>query len=204
MQHHVAYLHYDCPPIVLHQLALPIHDEAESFLAAVEEVLSVPVDVEPDQVAPEHPHKDLVVPGDQPEHVPRRERDVEEEGDLEPSQSLLVRHLSEASRCEHEVVVMDPDKDGLGGVVGGHSLGRGFGELSVDEGIGLPVFPFKNGSVGHRVEGRPQRGVTAPVVVMVAHVRVDIHRPDLAAFQSLSGIRGFGIAFRDCLVVAQM
>ena len=203
-QCHVSYLHNDRSAVVLHQLPVAVDNETESFLAAVEKVLGVTVDVEADQVTPEHPYQDLIIPRDEPEHVPGRKRDVKEEGDLEPPQSLLVGHLTQASRGEHEVIVVDPDEDRLRRVVRRHCRGRRLCELAVDERVRLPVFPFKHGSVGHRVEHRPQRRVAASVVIFIEHVRVDIHRPDLAAFQSLSGIIRRGIALGNRLVDAEM
>ena len=79
-----THLHNHSPSIVLHQLAFPVNHQPESLLTTLQEVLRVTFNMEPDQITPQHPDKDLVIPGEQSEDVPRREGNVQEEGNLEP------------------------------------------------------------------------------------------------------------------------
>ncbi len=130
----VAVLHG--PVAVLDEGVRAILPSAEPALGAVQEVARVAVDVEPDEVGREHAAKEVLVPGEQAEHVVGREGDVEEEG-----HGGRHVHLAEERGHQHQVVVLHPDQ-----IVGSDALGDRLGETLVHRSIGVPVASVEAGA----------------------------------------------------------
>ena len=122
------------------------------------EVARVVADLEADVVGAEHAAQELLSSGQQPVHLGRRERDVQEEPDREPG---LPR--AQHRRDEHEVEVVHPDAR-----VGLAVLDDRVGEALVDLDVARPRLRRDAQPVLEVVEERPERVVAdLPVEVLL-------------------------------------
>ena len=99
--------HPDCPAPVLHQLTHPVHAAAQTTGTAVNEVDTIVLNMETNEVTAEDALEDEVVPGEDPDDVPGREGDVQEETNLDGN-LLLLRHGPDGGGRQHQVIVVDP------------------------------------------------------------------------------------------------
>jgi hypothetical protein len=122
----------------------------EDTRAAAEEVASVVVGVEADEIAVEQASEESLTHGKNTVDLTARERSVEEKADTDVllgGGDLLAEHLGE----QHQVVIVDPDK-----VVILHILEDGLGEETVDFLVGSPGGLVKGDLTGVVVEEGPE------------------------------------------------
>jgi hypothetical protein len=144
----------DCPLALLNEPGVMIDAHTEESLDAVEEVPRVSLDLKADQVRREEAAQDLAIPGEDPEEIEGRERDVKEKGD-----PRLSRELPQMQRSPHEMVVVDPDEVRVA------RLGGRLREPAVDLLVDLPVPAVEASALREVVEERPDRAVRKSVVV---------------------------------------
>ncbi len=119
-----------------------------------DEVLRAAGQLEADQVGAEQPLEDLAAPGQLLEELGRRERDVQEEADVEVG-AQLAEHL----RHQLQLVVVHPDGRALGRPVGGV-----LGEAPVHRDVRVPPLPVELRLGDDVVVERPQGGVGEALV----------------------------------------
>ena len=140
--------------------------DAEHAQARRAEVACVVTDLEADVVGAEHAAQELLSRGQQPVHLGRRERDVQEEPDREPR---LAR--PQHRRDEHEVEVVHPDAR-----VGLAVLDDRVGEALVDLDVPRPRLGRDAQPPLEVVEERPERVVADLPVEVLLLVRRQEHR----------------------------
>ena len=139
--------------------------ETEDAEQAVAEVLQVVMGVEGDRVGAEQTREQLVPPWEQSEHIGRRERGVEEEGD--PGAR---RCFPKEARQQHEVVVVDPHQISRLEV-----LQHGVAEPFIGPDVGIPVGRIELEPRRELVEEWPQGLVGVALVEAVDDLRGEIH-----------------------------
>ena len=120
-----------------------------------DEVLGAAGQLEADQVGAEESLEDLAPPRQLLEQLGRRERDVQVEADPQ-----VGAQLAQHPRHQLQLVVVDPDRRVLGGLVRGRR-----GEPLVDLDVALPPLPVELRLGDEVVVERPQRGVGEALVV---------------------------------------
>ena len=144
----------DTPAVDLQRVRIGVDPEHAQARRA--EVARVVADLEADVVGAEHAAQELLTSGQQPVHLGRRERDVQEEPDRQPG---LPR--AQHRRDEHEVEVVHPYARVRLAV-----LDDRVGEALVDLDVACPRLRRDAQPVGEVVEERPE-GVVADLAVEV-------------------------------------
>ena len=142
------------------------------FLHAIEKVRGVAVDLEFDQIVPEHPAEDRFVDPDRQEakDIGRRKGNVPE---LMNEQRRL--HRAQEFGRQREVVVLNPGHRAAGAPF--RLVGDGVREAQIHRPVSLPVLGAKFEMLNEHMTQRPQRAIREAVVVAVD---VSLVEPDTA------------------------
>ncbi len=137
--------------------ALPVDAGLDRALHRVQKVVAVVLGVEADDVGPQHPQQQIVLPRADREGLEVRPRDVPEDGGARIGALAL-----DETRQQREVVVLDQHHGRLGARDLLEDRGR---ELLVDRAVLRPVLRPEERTVVHDVAERPQPLVREAVVV---------------------------------------
>lgn len=109
-------------------------------MAAVNKIKAIVADVKADHVASEDSLKDFIGPREQTEDVPWRERNVQEESELE-RQVFLFCHLANVISAKHEMVIVNPNDRNARSLSGTllNGLHSSLSEKLIDSHISTPV-----------------------------------------------------------------
>ncbi len=122
--------------------------------------------VKADQIRPEQPAQNLAPPRQDPEHLRRRERDVEKEPDAG------VRQVpTDHRRHEHQLVIMNPDR-----IAGPVTLDDRVREFFVHLAVGVPSARLDRHAVGQVMEKGPQHPVGEALVIPLDFIGRQIDR----------------------------
>jgi hypothetical protein len=132
-----------------------IHADPQYVLHTLQEIFAVLLEVKAEEIVPQQALHQLSPPGADPVHLPGRPGDMPEVHDGEVGDAL-----SEVSRGEGQVVILDPDG-------GGHALaflGDRLGEALVRILVMVPVGRLEHRPFQLKVAEGPQRAVREAII----------------------------------------
>ena len=161
--------HRNGPLAVLDLAGDPIHARTEELLGAVEEIGHVSAAVEAHQIARQQTLEQLPIPGQDPEEIDGRKRDVEKERDPQ----IRARPSQEEGQA-HQLIVVNPDEIAVVGDFGGHHR-----EASIHLLVGGPLVSIELEAAWKGMQERPDRAVREAEVVLthLGHRQLDRDEP---------------------------